>query len=123
MPNIRELVESDLGQTLEGEYGLPVELVDPDGNEYSLNAQVIYHRQKFNPDTGETITVNEMVVTLRRSSMSRVPEPGENWLLRAPKDPSTTATLENFIITPTRSVEGDRSIGFIRLYPQKATQS
>ena len=32
MVNLRERAEADLGRTLEGEFGLPVELVTPEGN-------------------------------------------------------------------------------------------
>ena len=53
MPNLRELAESDLGTTLEGDFALPVELIDPDGVKQSLVGQVLYDTVEFNPETGE----------------------------------------------------------------------
>ena len=129
--NLRERVERDLARTLEGVFSLPVELVDPDGNEITaslnddlgLRGQIIYDTVKLNPDTGGEIVINNPVVSLRRSSLARVPEPGEKWLVRIPIEPSTTAAKQNFIISPTRPPEGGRSLGFIRIYLQKAEQS
>ena len=129
--NLRERAERDLARTLEGEFNLPVELVDPDGNEITaslnddlgLRGQIIYDTVKLNPDTGEEIVINNPVVSLRRSSLARVPEPGEKWLVRIPIEPSTTAAKQSFIKSPTRPPEGGRSLGFIRLYLQKAEQA
>lgn len=128
--NLREQVESDLSFTLEGLWGLPVELIDPDGNEITLTVsgaplvgQILYDVVKINPETGEEMIVNKPVVTLRRSSLSRVPEPGEKWFVRIPTSPSTTATKEDFIIDQTRPPEGGASIGFIRLYLRRAKES
>jgi hypothetical protein len=134
--DMRAQIEKDLGVTLEGDYGLPVELTGPDGEEITTSAnsvdpqnpeplygQVLYTTTRMNPDTGEEMVVNEPVVVLRRSSLSRIPEPGENWFVRFPKDPDRTAELSDFAFTPDRAPEGGRSIGFIRLYPHKAEQS
>jgi hypothetical protein len=129
--NLREQIESDLSRTLEKEYGLPVVLIDPDGNtiEVSQNdgqplvGQVLYDTVRINPDTGEEMIVNNPIVSLRRSSLSRVPQAGENWIVKIPTDPSTTAAKEDFIISSTRPPEGGRSIGFIRLYLQRAKQT
>jgi hypothetical protein len=128
--NLRERAELDLATTLEGGFSLPVELVDPDGNEITtslnggdLRGQIIYDTTKLNPDTGEEMVINKPVVSLRRSSLARVPAAGENWFVRIPVDPKTTADKESFVFDPTRPPEGGRSLGFIRIYLRRAEQS
>lgn len=126
--NIRDRIEADLRVTLEGDWGLPVALISPSGEiiSTSLNGgpllgQVLYDTIKANPETGEVIIVGNPVVTLRRSSLSRVPVPGEKWVVRIPTSPSTTAPLEDFMIDSKPS-EGGRSIGVIKLYLRRAKQ-
>lgn len=129
--NLRERAELDLARTLEGDFSLPVELVDPDGNEITasindsggLRGQIIFDTVKLNPDTGEEMVLNSPVVSLRRSSLARVPEPGETWLVRIPTTPSVAAAKDDFVIDPSRPPEGGRSLGFIRLYLRRAEQS
>lgn len=122
--NIRELAERHLGATLEGGFSLPVVLIDPDGVEYDdLRGQVLYDTTGINPDTGQLIVNNNPIVSLRVSSLTRVPAAGENWLVRIPTTPSETAEKADFVISPTRSPQGGASIGFIRLYLSKAVQS
>ncbi len=121
MPNLRELVETDLGETLEGDFALPVELIDPDGVEQSLVGQVLYDSMELDSD-GQPITVNVPIVTLRRTSLTRIPENGEKWIVKIPTEPSTTAPLEDFMITGDRPLSGGGSIGFIRLKLQRVGQ-
>lgn len=115
--NIREQIESDLETTLEGDFNLPVELIDPDGVVYdNLLGQVLY----------DSVDENEMlsgkpVVTLRISSLTRVPLAGENWAVRIPQNPSTTDTLVTYILDKAPS--HGRSIGFIKFYLTKTVQS
>ena len=133
--NLREQVEKDLSFTLEGDWGLPVELIDPDGNRYAnsenspdplnplpLMGQVLYDQLKADPDTGEPITVNNPIVSLRRSSLARVPENGERWSVKIPTEPSLTAPLANFVMSAVRPYGGGQSIGFIKLYLQRVEQ-
>lgn len=127
--NLRQQAESDLSRTLEGDFGLPIILVDPDGNEITenveeetLKGQILYSTTRTDPETGEPIIINNPIVTLRRSSLLRVPAPGERWLVRIPKDPTAGADISDFIIDLGRSPEGGRDIGFIRLYLRKAEQ-
>lgn len=121
--NLREQAENDLAETLEGEFSLPVELVAPDGSEISARGQVIYDQIKINPSTGEEMIVNEPVITLRRSSLSRVPVAGEKWLIRYPQTPSETSALAQGVLSAARPPDGGASLGVIRLYPQKVKQS
>ena len=128
--NLREQAEQDLEQTLEGDWGLPVVLIDPEGVVYDKSAndetlplvgQVLYGKKEFNPDTGTEVYINTPIVTLRVSSLARVPQNGEKWAVKIPTTPSTTADLVTFIFDE-RPLEGGTSIGFIRLYLQKAEQ-
>lgn len=122
--NLRELAESDLAVTLEGDFGLPVELIDPDGTKYTgIEGQILYDQLTADPETGEPITVNNPIVSVRRSSLVRVPQPGENWVVKIPITPSRTAALEDFMLSPVKPPGGGGSIGFIKLYLQRIIQS
>lgn len=123
MDNLREQAESDLAITLEGEYALPVTLITPDGISISVTGQVLYDSLELNPDTGMPVNVNNPLVTLRRSSLSRIPQPGERWVVKIPTSPSTTAELEDFIIDANAAPTGGRSLGIIRLHLKKIAQS
>ena len=123
MVNLRELVESDLAVSLEGDFGLPVELIDPDGVKYDgIMGQVLFDVETVNPETLE-VTVIERIVNLRRSSLIRVPKDGERWVVRLPVIPSTTADLEDFVLSEDRATSGGGSIGFIHLEPTRIIQT
>lgn len=122
--NLRELAEKDLGRTLEGEWSLPVNLVDPDGVRYDgLLGQVLFDIVRVNPETGEEVTVQTPAVILRRSSLARVPAAGENWIVEIPNAPSVSAPKIQHVLSHTRPPEGGASIGFIRLYLQAVEQA
>lgn len=121
--NLRELVESDLAITLEGEWGLPVELTAPDGTTQTVNGRVDTDSIKLNPETGEAVIVDEPKVTLRRSSLMQVPEAGQYWHIKMPIAPNRLATKYDFLLAPDRAPEGGRSIGYIKLYLVKAEQA
>lgn len=131
MLNLRRKIEQDLSRTIEREYGLPVSLVSPAGEEINtsvhtgeqLYGQILYESVRVNPDTGEEIVLNNPAITLRRSSLSRVPEPNETWLVRIPTAPTEGAPIEDFVFDSTRAPEGGQSIGYITLYLRRATQS
>ena len=131
MENARALIEKDLHESIELEWKMPVELTAPDGTEqrYSANdptellgGQVVYTSKQENPQTGEVIVVDEPVVTLRVSSLSRVPANGENWFIRFPESPRTGAPMVSHVLSGTRAIEHNRDLGIIRLYPQKIAQ-
>lgn len=126
---LRAEIEEDLAETLEDDYGLAVVLTSPDGVRYSKSAhdatadlvgQVLYDHIDQDGEGNQIIDHNP-VVTLRRSSLTRVPLPGEKWAVEIPIDPTATATRETFLLE--RASEDGRSIGFIRLYLRKAEQS
>jgi hypothetical protein len=122
--NFRERVERDLAVSLEGRWGLPVALTGPDGvRQAGLTGQVLYDIVRLNPETGEDVVVSTPVVTLRRSSLDRVPQAGENWIVEIPSEPRVDAPLVQYALSTVRPPEGGKSIGFIRLYLQQVEQS
>lgn len=130
--NLRERVESDLATSIEGRWGLPVSLVSPDGvrQDYKkgsltqrLKGQIIYDIVRLNPDTGEEVVIRTPVVSLRRSSLERIPLAGENWIVEIPETPSESADLAPYVLSFNRPPEGGQSVGFIRLYLQQVEQS
>ena len=122
--NLRALAEKHLAVTLEGQWAIEVDLIGPDGKkQLGLKAQVLYDRIEQNPSTGQPVIVNEPVVTLRYSSLNPAPaSPNEKWMISMPVSPVEGAAKEDFVLDPSRAIEGGRSIGFIRLYPKKVRQ-
>lgn len=131
--NLRQKVNEDLQQSMEGleEWGLPVELIAPDGTIYDLKkdtqekltGQVLFNRVEFNPDTGEEYTIDDPLVTLRIASLPLVPAPGETWLVRIPESPDPNGALVTYSLTPTKAAKFNRSLGYVILYLQKVEQS
>lgn len=127
MENLRAQVEADLVDSLEGEWGMPVELTSPDGEvqKYSANnpdillkGQVLYFSKREDPETGETIVVPQPVVSLRISSLTRVPADGEKWHIKMHVNPRPGSLMQSFLFTPDRAKEHGTDIGFIRIYPE-----
>lgn len=129
MTSLRSLAERDLRVTLERD-GDRVNLIDPDGVRYEttvdgrpLQGQVLYDVSRINPENAERMTVDMPVVTLRRSSLVRVPRAGETWIVEIPESPVPGAAMVPFCLSPVRPPEGGASLGFIRLYLQTVEQS
>lgn len=129
--NLRVQIESDLAVTLEDPdgYGLPIILIGPDGTIYDkskndtdqdLSGQILYDTTRVDPETGLDMIVHTPVVTLRRTSLKKIPQPGESWMVRIPEipDPDAPKTLHK----SERAPEDGKSIGFIRLYLTRAIQ-
>ena len=127
--NLRELGESLLEVTLEGRFGLPVVLISPDGETISIDnynktlvGQVLYDTVEVNMDTGGVVVDNNPLVTLRLSSLPRVPLAGENWMVKIPGSPSTTADMEIFQMSKNMPPEVRKSLGIIKIFLEKVTQ-
>jgi hypothetical protein len=131
MGNLRAIVERDLAETLEGDFGLPIRLVSPEGvtQIYSANdpekllmGQVLYDSAIIDAQTGMDMVVHEPVVSLRRTSLDSIPTcaPGKNWLIKIPATPSEDAEKVTYRIG--RTPEGGATIGFIRLYCEAIEQ-
>jgi hypothetical protein len=126
MENLRTLAEKDLRDTLEGEFGLPVVLIVGDGASSArydkttdgrpLVGQVLWSQPTINPDTGEKIAIYAPVVTLRRSSLPRVPKSGEDWIVLLPEGPADTGVPSvAYRMDPAYAVEGGKSLGKVRI--------
>lgn len=130
---LRALIEGDLGDCLEGEFGVPVSLTGPDGVVYATNAndptqplvaRVLYDQRKETlSTTNDPILTYEIVVTIRRSSLARIPAAGERWKISLPVDPTVGAPYKTYIVSSSRANQSGRSIGYINLYPGEAVQS
>lgn len=125
MTNLREQIEADLAETLEDsdEFGLPVILISPDGVEYdAVYGQILYDTRAYD-EVGIEVLDHMPVVTVRRSSLTRVPLPDEKgtWAVKIPTTPSSTAATTTFLLGHASQDGG--SIGFIRLYLSKAVQA
>ena len=112
MENLREQIEQDLHDSIESEWGVPVELTSPDGEvqKYSANnpdellkGQVLYFSKREDPATGETAVVPQPVVALRVTSLSRVPVDGETWHILMAVQPQHGAPRYSFVFTPDRA--------------------
>jgi len=131
MVNVRQLVESDLKTTLESEFFLPVFLTDSaTGIKYTTNTngeplggQVLNDSIKINPATGEEILAKNPVVTLRRSTLVKVPVAGEKWSVEIPVSPDPLAAKKLYTIGEMRASDDGESIGYIRLYLEEASQA
>lgn len=123
--NLRAQAEADLAVTLEDEvtgFGMTVELISPDGEVIEAVGQVLYDSIETN-DMGLQTIVHKPVVTLRRSSLSRVPlsKDRPRWACRIPISLEPDAETSTYIVeNPT---EGGGSIGLIRLYLTRAEQA
>jgi hypothetical protein len=114
--------ESDLGDTIEGEFGVPVTLLTPEGETVTttvdgrpLLGKVRWTQPEVNPETGVAVAVPSPVVTLRRSSLAREPATGENWGVIIPSGPRPDAPPAHFVLDGAYAVEGGRTLGKIRL--------
>jgi len=122
MTDLRALAETHLSITLEGDWSKEVILTDPDGAVQTVRGQILYDKTVMNPVTGQDQVVNEPVVTLRISSLTRVPQKRERWFIKMPDSPVLGAPIRDFVLDGGRAPEGGGAIGYIRLYPKKAKQ-
>ena len=122
MMDLRALAEEDLLDTLEGDFATPVILVTPEG-EYvaetaegtTLKGRVLWSRKETNLETGEPVTVPSPLVTLRESSLTRIPKTGEKWLVQIPSGPRPGSPLTEYLLDMASVVEDGRNHGVIHL--------
>ena len=130
--NLRQRAIIDMKTQNLKNWSMPITLIDPDGIKYDTDnetgeilraAQILYGYKVENPDTGVPMTVKEPIVVIVLSSLSRVPQPGERWIINIPLSPLNPDILSPYMITADRPPEGGESLGFVRIYPGKADQS
>ena len=126
--NLRAEIETDLVETLQGDYGQAVVLTSPDGVRYSKSANIptadlmgqVLYDTIGQDENGADVIDHKPVVTLRRTSLTRVPLSGETWAVEIPIGPQVGATRSTFMLE--RASEDGCSIGVIRLYLRAAVQ-
>jgi len=129
--NIREhLATKGLKRMIEGNFGLPVILIAPDGTTIStddegntLKGQVLYDHDSLDPETGDLMSTKEIRVTLRKTALSTIPAAGETWKVSIPDDPSGQDTMTTYLMNPDESPVDGQSAGFITLKPKNVDQS
>ena len=129
--NLRtHIATNGLKRSIEGNFGIAVELTDPDGNDITTNeagetlkAQVLYDFDSIDPESGNMIVVEETQVSIRKTALARVPAAGEKWGIRIPVDPSDPSTLTQYLINTDEAPVGGSSIGFITLNLKQVDQT
>ena len=115
--NIRTHIATDgLTTMIEGNFGLPVELTAPDGieiklneNGFTLKGQILYDREALDPESGDLKTVQEIMVTLRKTALSRIPLAGETWKVAIPLDPALPTVLTTHLTNSDKApIDGGR---------------
>lgn len=129
--NIREHIATNgLKRMIEGNFGLPVELTQPDGadittdeNGDALKGQILYDFDSIDPESGNLMVVTETMVTLRKTALSQIPNAGEVWGIRIPANPDDPDTLTQFLINTDEAPMGGGTAGFITLKLKEVDQS
>lgn len=130
MEDLRATAESELFDCIESELGTPIILISPDGKRYTnsankplelLRGKVHMYSKAENPETGETIIVDEPSVTFRTSSLARVPVPNENWFMQFKTSPMANAPMKNFIFSIDKAQEKGTDLGILKVRPRDCT--
>jgi hypothetical protein len=128
MEDLRATAELELYDCLESELGTPIILISPDGKRYTnsvnnptepLRGQVKMYSKGENPETGEPIIVDEPSVTLRTSSLARVPVANENWFIQFKTSPRLNAPLKSFTFSIDKAYEKGTDLGIIKVRPHE----
>jgi hypothetical protein len=128
--NLVQLAEEDLLDTLEGDWSTPIILIDPDGVTYDKSAndptldlvgQVIRDTIVEDPNIGSQLVVHNPMITVRISSLTRVPSQLEKWVVKIPNSPLEGAPLKSYKISRP-SMDGS-TLGIMKLYLQELEQS
>ena len=126
MISIPALAEKDLGSTIEGEHGMLVTLMSPDGivTAYTADGKPLkgFVRRSYKDTrekSGDKVIVNAPVVKLRITSLTRIPATGEKWRIGIPESPLAGAGIELYELDPKKPVEVNRNTGTVKLFLAK----
>ena len=128
MISIPALSENDLGDTIEGEFGIPVILkspggvaIDMDANGSPLRGFVRRSYKDTRERRGETdvTVVNAPCVKLRLSSLSEIPETGADWIIGIPSGPQQGSGTDWYNLDPKKAVEVNKDKGTVKLFLAK----
>jgi len=109
--SIRDMAESDLAETLEGEEASPFTLIDPSGDKFELKGTLgdigyLLDNETGLPVQGRTITAAYRIKTLLEKT---VVAPGKDWKVKATGLDGKEYTL--FVL----NYEPDRTLGVGRI--------
>ena len=125
MIRVPALAEADLSGVIEGEFGLPVTLITPDGAtvDKTVDGKPLtgfvrhsYTDTRQQRGGSEKTIINSPVVKLRLSSLSKMPATGEKWTVGIPESPRADAALSWYILDANRPVEINRDRGTVKLF-------
>lgn len=115
---------NNVARVAHGLSGTAVILTGPDGIPRTYTDCIFLSgRVTTSPDSGEETVVVNPVASFPRSSLVVIPQNGENWHLQAPLDPDNPLVYSSFEMTPTKSIEGGRSLDTIILHVSEGQQS
>ena len=128
--SVRQLAERDLAVTLTGDdYGVPVKIIGPDGLDYStdtlgqpVRGRLVYDHAEVN-ELGLTVVIENPCLTLRVSTLRRVPVAGERWEFKVPLAITDFTGLVSLFLDNDRPPVGGRSLGIRRYNLIAGTQA
>ena len=121
MEDLRAQIPIDAQDMLESEFRCALELIDPNGNEYTgLFGRVLYDSVSVSSD-GIASVVRNPNVTIAIASLSVIPEQGEKWIARINLSNDLEGTLVPYLAE--RPNDDSRSLGHIRLNLTRLEQS
>jgi hypothetical protein len=123
--NMRETIAQDMQSILSNpkEFGLPLELVGPDGVEQTgLYGFITYARVNVT-ETGNEVMVRKPVVTVSKRDLNRIPLSTDfgKWICRIPDRPYTTESLTTYVVEQV--LAGGDSFDFVQLHLTAAEQT
>jgi hypothetical protein len=126
MISVPALSEADLGDTIEGECGVRISLISPDGttidqsvNGGALKGFVRHSYTDTREKSGDKVIVNAPVVKLRLTSLAQIPATGEKWRIGIPESPLAGAGIEWYDLDPKKPVEVSRGSGTVKMFLAK----
>lgn len=129
MVSIPALSEKDLGDTLEGEFGIFISLKNPDGviintdiNDKPLKGfmrRSYTDNRELRGNKADKTIINAPCVKLRISALAEIPASGEGWMVGIPESPIPNADIEWYNLDPKKAVEVNKAKGTIKLFLAK----
>jgi len=125
MIDANALVESDLGDTIEGEFGILITLISPTGISFkekkgggSLKGFVRHSYKDTRPQRGanDQVIINSPVVKFRLSSLPVIPETGAEWTIGISDKTISGAEIDWYLLDPNKPVEVNRDKGTVKLF-------
>ena len=126
MTNLRDFQRNDL-EVIRDDWWIPIRLVDPDTNIYDtekdttnpLLGDVRKKTTEFLDDTGMTVVVKQVSITIRRSDLIRVPLENENWFVDYPDNLLDSGTFKRAAFNYNNVADTGDTLGYIKIYPQE----